>query len=147
MAEHRCAHLVPHCPGRCPISAPPYEALRGRLLEEQANLWADLDHAVRRAHVDPPVIPGRWSIECDGLARRIIDIAALVGPVGWEHIQVDLLLQGIYEEVLRAGGLTWPPIDWDEVRAVYGRNRAAVGLTWAGPPVDLLGSHPGWVPL
>jgi hypothetical protein len=126
---------------------PTYSQLRERLTVEQVALWSDLNLAVKYAQVDPPVVPGHWSVRCDEVAARITENALVVGPVAWTDIQVGLLLGGIYEKVLHAAGLDWPPIDWDAVRALHDRNKAPSGATWPGPPVNLLDVNPDWRPL
>lgn len=127
---------------------PTYDRLRDGLVEAQVNLWSDLHRAVRYAHVTPPVVPGHWSVDCDNTTRRIIDNARLVGPVSWEHIQADLLLEGIYERILHTAGLAWPTIDWEAVRRLYARSHEhGDGATWHGPPVDLTDVYPDWEPL
>lgn len=126
---------------------PTYEQILDRVIDEQVNLWGDLNHAVAYAVVDPPVIPGHWSIRCDEVASRIAKNAILVGPIHWEHVQVDLLLAGIYQKILHVVGLDWPPIDWDAVRSLHDRVKAPLGVTWPGPPVDLLDVNPDWNPL
>jgi hypothetical protein len=151
----RCRRTCKHCGALCLCRActhegpetPTYDQLHGLLVDTQVDLWSDLNEAVNRAQVTPPVVPGHWSIGCDNVARRIIDNARVVGPVSWRHIQVNLLLGGIYERVLHTAGVAWPTIDWDEVRSLYECIHAnADRAVWTGPPVDLTRVYPDWDP-
>lgn len=151
LVDHNCPHLIPHCPGRCPLTGAPgnmQDILRAQVLDEQVYLWTDLADAVNHALVEPPVVPGHWSGRCDNIAARIMTNARLVGAVDWVHIPVTLVLGGIYEKVLHTADLTWPPIDWDEARALHDRNHAgADDATWTGPAVNLIDVYPDWKPL
>jgi hypothetical protein len=73
--------------------------------------WDDLQRSRREA------INGRWSMACDHHVDRIIGLTRLVGPVPWEEIQVDLLLDGIYERIHEAIGHPTPLSDDDRRRA------------------------------
>jgi hypothetical protein len=68
---------------------------------------------------------GTWSIRCADLAERIVELSNLVGAVSWEELPIPLLTGGVYEKVMRDGGLAYVPIDWDEVA------RAEVALSTA----------------
>jgi hypothetical protein len=94
------------------MTTPDRDALAAALAEELVQLWGDLTAAVRYA------LTGSWSIQCENLAERIVALSRLVGPTGWEHIDVKLLLDGVYEKVHREAGIEVPPVDWDRVRAV-----------------------------
>lgn len=87
--------------------ATPEAALRSLL----RRTWGDLQAARGRAN------RGVWSMECDWLVQRIIGMTRLVGPVPWEEIQVDLLLDGIYERVHEAAGTPTPLTEDDRARA------------------------------
>lgn len=80
--------------------------------------WNDLYSVRRRA------LNGRWSMDCDSQVCRIIGLTRLVGPLSWEHIQVDLLLDGVYERIHEAIGMPTPlqDDDWRRVRAVKERH-------------------------
>lgn len=73
--------------------------------------WSDLQSARHQA------LNGRWSIDCDGQVCRIIGLTRLVGPLPWENVQVDLILDGIYERIHEAIGTPTPLSDADRARA------------------------------
>lgn len=87
--------------------ATPDSALR--MLLELA--WSDLQSARREA------LNGRWSMRCDEQACRIIGLTRLVGPLSWEHVQVDLILDGVYERIHESIGIPTPLSDDDRQRA------------------------------
>ncbi len=87
--------------------ATPDSALRWLL-----NLaWSDLQAARREA------VNGRWSMSCDGQVARIVGLTRLVGPLPWEEVPVDLLLDGVYERVHESIGTPTPLSDEDRLRA------------------------------
>jgi hypothetical protein len=65
--------------------------------QEQESLWNDLGDAIRGSQ------NGVWSIQCSNLARRIVEVARLVGPTPWGSVPLPLLAGGVYAAVLRAG--------------------------------------------
>jgi len=73
--------------------------------------WDDLQSA---RHEAPN---GRWSMRCDSQVDRIIGLTRLVGPLPWEEVQVDLLLDGIYERIHESIGTPTPLSDEDRRRA------------------------------
>lgn len=73
--------------------------------------WADLESARRRA------IDGRWSIECAGQVDQIVGLTRLVGPLDWGHVQVDLILDGVYERIHELIGTPTPLSDDERRRA------------------------------
>jgi hypothetical protein len=73
--------------------------------------WGDLQSARREA------IDGRWSVRCDGQVCRIIGLTRLIGPLSWEHVSVDLTLDGVYERIHEAIGVPTPLSDDDLRRA------------------------------
>ena len=73
--------------------------------------WHDLQSARRNA------LNGRWSIECEDQVGRIVGITRLVGPVDWGVVPVDLLLDGVYEQIHEAIGVPTPLSDDDRRRA------------------------------
>lgn len=73
--------------------------------------WSDLQAARLRA------LNGRWSIECESGVGRIVGLTRLAGPVPWQEIQVDLILDGIYERIHEAIGTPTPLSDEDRQRA------------------------------
>lgn len=97
------------------MTTPTRDELVEVVREELVMLWGDMSTAVRYAH------QGCWSVQCENLAARIGALSRLVGPTGWEHIDVDLLLGGVYERVYRDAGIQVPPVDWDRVRDVAER--------------------------
>lgn len=99
--------------------ATPDSALQ-RLLE---LAWDDLAEARRHA------IDGSWSIRCDSMVDRIIGITRLVGPLSWEHVSVDLILDGVYERIHEAIGMPTPLTPADRARAQAVRERSMAGGT------------------
>ncbi len=99
--------------------ATPESALRW-LLE---LAWSDLEYARHQA------LNRRWSINCDGQVTRIIGLTRLVGPLPWEHVSVDLILDGVYERIHDAIGTPTPLSDDDRRRArdVMDRRSAQLG--------------------
>lgn len=87
--------------------ATPHAALRH--LRDLA--WGDLAHAQRRA------LNGRWSIETEGHALRVIGLTLLVGPIGWESVQADLIVSGLFEAIHERAGCPTPLSDADRARA------------------------------
>jgi hypothetical protein len=79
--------------------------------------WHDLQTARGQA------INGRWSINCDGQVSRIVGLTGLVGPVPWEVVSVDLIIDGIYERIHEAIGTPTPLSDSDRRRAQAVRDR------------------------
>lgn len=73
--------------------------------------WADLAEARRSA------MNGQWSIRCDHLVANIIGLTRRVGPQPWEEINVELILDGIYEQIHEAIGTPTPLSDDDRARA------------------------------
>jgi hypothetical protein len=78
------------------------ESLETFVRDEQDHLWTELFYALDRA------INGVWSINAAGIAHRIVRAARLVGPTPSGEVNWSLLAGGVYEAVLRAGGL---PLD------------------------------------
>jgi hypothetical protein len=79
--------------------------------------WGDLGKACGRA------LNGKWSIECDGQVSRIVGLTRLVGPLSWEHVNVDLILNGVYERIHERAGCLTPLGEVDRVRARKVRDR------------------------
>jgi hypothetical protein len=95
--------------------ATPDSALRWLL-----NLaWSDLQKARGQA------LDGRWSMECDSQVSRIVGLTKLVGPLSWENVSVDLILDGVYERIHAAIGTPTPLSveDRERVRQVLERRR------------------------
>lgn len=79
--------------------------------------WSDLQTARHTA------INGRWSIACDSHVNRIIGLTSLVGPISWEEIQVDLILDGIYEQIHGAIGTPTPLTNDEHLQAQWIKDR------------------------
>lgn len=75
------------------------EELEQFVRDEQQALWGDLESALRAA------INGAWSIAASAYARRIVRAALLIGPTPYEEISWSLVAGGVYEALLRAGGI------------------------------------------
>lgn len=73
--------------------------------------WGDLQRARHHA------LNGVWSMECDSAVHRIAGLTRLVGPISWRAVQVDLILDGIYERIHAAIGTPTPLTDADRTRA------------------------------
>lgn len=76
-------------------------------------------------------LDGRWSINCDGLVERIVGLTRLIGPLEWEHVNVDLILDGVYERVHEAMGMPTPLSDENRRRAQSVKDRRA---SYTKPP-------------
>ncbi len=95
-------------------SQPPgveYETPDAALTWLRSLAWGELQEARRQA------LNGRWSMNCDSLVDRIVGLTSLVGPEPWESVQVDLILDGLYEAIHEAGGYPTPLSDDDRRRA------------------------------
>lgn len=79
--------------------------------------WGDLAEARRNA------LNGRWSINCDGHVCRIVGLTRLVGPLSWECVNIDLILDGVYERVHGAMGMPQPLSADDRRRVVAVKER------------------------
>jgi hypothetical protein len=108
--------------------SPPFEELppatdgdAGSLEEavrwELVLLWSDMTEARRHAR------GGCWSVGCENIAGRIVELTKFVSAISWEEVDVAVLLDGTYEKVHRDAGLGYPLIDWDRVREVDRRIR------------------------
>jgi hypothetical protein len=73
--------------------------------------WSDLQSARGQA------MNGKWSINCDHQVSQIIGLTRLVGPLSWEVVSVNLILDGIYERIHEAIGTPTPLSDDDRRRA------------------------------
>lgn len=92
--------------------------------EEQASLWHDLYLAQRLA------ADGVWSIGCSDNARRIVTAARLVGPTPWGDVPWKLVVGGVYDAVLTAGGIPVPERDETEYdRSVGTMAKAGFGIS------------------
>lgn len=89
------------------------EAIRAELVA----LWSDMYWAVREAH------EGGWSMRCDNLTARIVNLSRLVGPTSWQVIDIETLKGGVYEKVYRDAGIEYPAVDWVRVDEVERRIR------------------------
>lgn len=79
--------------------------------------WDDLQ-STRHSAID-----GKWSMACDGQVERVIGLTRLAGPLEWEHVQVDLILDGIYERIHEAIGTPTPLSVDDRRRALAVKDR------------------------
>ena len=87
------------------------ERLRGLLRGELADLWIDLEQAIRRAH------NGQWSMECDWFLDRIKTLTQQVGPAPWEQLPITLLESGLYQRTHAELGVD-APVDMARVAEV-----------------------------
>lgn len=83
--------------------------------------WSDLQDARLNA------INGRWSMACSGQVARIVGLTRLVGPLSWEHVSVDLILDGVYERIHEAIRTPTPLSDDDRRRAREVKDRRSTG--------------------
>lgn len=88
------------------------KSLRQAIADELVWLWGDLATARRNAH------NGCWSVGCENTVTRIVALSRMVGATPWGHIDVGVLLDGLYERVHREAGIEYPPIDWVRVREI-----------------------------
>jgi hypothetical protein len=87
------------------------------LARELTYLWSDLEDARRLA------LNGAWSIQCNWLTERIIWLTRTAGtPTPWGAIPCTMLLDGIYQGILRTAGIEFEEPDLEEVRALVSRN-------------------------
>ena len=77
---------------------------------EVVHLWSDLAEARRNAN------RGCWSMGCENVAYRIVMLSRIVGATDSGEIDVDVVLDGLYERLHREAGIVHPPIDWDGIR-------------------------------
>lgn len=97
-----------------------YETIHSALHRTLELAWRDLQSARREA------LNGRWSILCESQVYRIIGLTRLVGPTLWEKVDVDLILDGIYERIHEAVGMPTPLSDADRQRAQAVKDRSKV---------------------
>lgn len=113
---------------------------RTAIRAELVQLWGDLHQATQDAMV------GGWSVGCENLADRIVELTQLVGPVGWEQIDTALVFSGVYEKVHRDAGLEPRPIDWPAVQRFAERRGSAEtspGRDWyVECPSEYVGTSP-----
>jgi hypothetical protein len=83
--------------------------LAAAVAEELRCLWSDLGQARRRA------IKGAWSLECDWLVTRIVQLTRLTEATPWGQIPIPTLLDGTYQGVLRSAGIAFAPPDMQEI--------------------------------
>jgi hypothetical protein len=69
--------------------------------DECEALWGDLSIARREAYNQNQ----RWSVHCDWLTERIVILSRMAGITDWDHVPVDLVLDGTYEGILRTAVL------------------------------------------
>jgi hypothetical protein len=80
--------------------------------EELACLWTDLDQAVHYA------LRGGWSMGCDWVTARIVRLPRIAGATPWEQVPIPLVLDGTWQGILAASGITCEPPGPDGVRAM-----------------------------
>lgn len=97
---------------------------------EQANLWSDLELAVRVA------ANGVWSVGASNVACRIIGAARAVGPTPWPEVPWCLLAGEVYATLLEVGAVDavlpteveWVRVEPRMIR--YGGSRETVRLRY-----------------
>lgn len=72
--------------------------LESAVRAELECLWSDLDHAITRAY------RGGWSVGCEQITVRIVQLSRFAGPTHWGNIPVTLLLNGTYQGILADAG-------------------------------------------
>ena len=97
------------------MTSQPNEILVDAIRGEIVSLWGDLSSAINES------INHQWSIRCDGLTERIVELSHLVGPTSWEEIGVGLLESGVYERIYHDAGIDYPPVDHGKVEQVRQR--------------------------
>jgi hypothetical protein len=96
---------------------------------ELVDLWSDLAAQHHRA------LNSFWSMGCDNLARRIVQLSRLVGATPWEEMQSELILNGVYQGLLSSAGIPFaaPDLVALEAHAVrIGLARCAECGLWNG---------------
>jgi hypothetical protein len=73
--------------------AGPAGSLEEAARNELANLWCDLERAVKEAN------RGGWSTGCIGLANRIRSLTRLVGPARWGEVPFALVDSGLFQRL------------------------------------------------
>jgi len=101
----------------------PEAALRWHLI----LAWSELQQARRSA------LDGRWSIACESRLEAIVGLTGLVGPLPWEEVPLNLILDGLYERIHEAAGTPTPLTDEDWVRARVVPTRWATGVAASRP--------------
>jgi hypothetical protein len=84
---------------------------------ELESLWDDMSQARRSAY------PGCWSTQCGGLAERIVMLSRHVGATPWGNVQVELLLDGVYQRIYDEADIAYDPPDLDRAREILERRR------------------------
>jgi hypothetical protein len=66
-------------------------------------------------------------VACDNEVAQIIGLTRLVGPLSWRRVQVDLILDGIYEHIHETIGTSTPLCDADRqrVQEIADRHKAS----------------------
>lgn len=72
-------------------------AVEDTVHEELVWLWQDLHYARIRAQ-------GLWSMTCDNIESRIINLIALVGASNWRSVPPPLVVDGTYRRVCAQAG-------------------------------------------
>lgn len=86
---------------------------------ELVCLWGDMDEAQLAA------LNGSWSIRMEHVQDRILTLTKIVGACPWQHIQIRILKNGLYEKVHLDAGLMFPTIDWKIVNEIAARMKIA----------------------
>ena len=84
--------------------------LEAFVLEARDHSWHDLRDAIDRA------VNGTWSMEASNHARRLVEACRLVGVGDYATAPWSLVIGGVYDAVLEAGGLEVPARDEAEWR-------------------------------
>jgi hypothetical protein len=96
---------------------PTREQLIEACKEELWFLWRDLDEAFDRA------INCTWSINALHVKERIHALTRLVGPIDWEDVVINLIENGVYQQVHAEVGIEVKP-DMERVAQVRARANA-----------------------
>lgn len=106
---------------------------------ELVDLWSDLAGQHHRA------LNSFWSMGCDNLARRIVQLSRLAGATPWQEVQSELLLNGVYQGLLTSAGIPFAEPDLAAAEANAARNGqspcAECGL-WGGNHVLVCSLRP-----
>lgn len=73
--------------------------------------WHALKDAQRTA------LNGSWSIQCESEVRKIVNLTRLVGPISWDRVPCEFVVNGIYERIHTAMGVSTPVSDSDRADA------------------------------
>lgn len=89
----------------------PHASIEDAVHRELVLLWSDLAEARRMAY------KGRWSVGCDNPVTRIVQLSRAAGTwTPWQEISYPLLMDGTWQGITAAAGVTMPVPGEDDLR-------------------------------